>query len=202
MKIIKSIGLVRLATMAAVILTAGMAFSQEAVTAKGDDLTVPPPSYAKFDAELTQTMLDLFNSPIMKAQRDLSAGEMGGYVFESLKISYFTTDKSFEDVTTYYSEKFAQDGEIETRSLMDPPEDMLELEQMTGLSWGDGYMEKYQNAYEKHMGEESMMASYSQGSFGEKMVSIEVESPHFDPGSFKKVDKTSIMYMVMTLKKK
>jgi hypothetical protein len=127
---------------------------------------------------------------------------MGGYVFESLKISYFTTDRSFEDVTAYYSEKLGQDAEIEIRSLVDPPEEMMELEQMTGLSWGDGFMEKYQNAYEEYMGEESMMASYNQGGFGEKMVTIEVESPHFDPGTFQKVNKTSIMYMVMTLKKK
>ena len=199
---IKSKNFVAVATLAAGLLFAGLAFSQEAVTAKGDDLTVPPPSRAKFDAELTQTMLDLFNSPIMKAQRDLSAGEMGGYVFESLKISYFTTDRSFEDVTAYYSEKLGQDAEIETGSLVNPPEDMLELEQMTGLSWDDGFMEKYKKAYEDHMGEESMMASYNQGSFGEKMVTIEVESPHFDPSTFKKVNNTSIMYMVMTLKKK
>lgn len=193
---------IALAVMVVVFLTTGFVFPQEAVTAKGDDLTIPPPSYAKFDAKLTQTMLDLFNSPIMKAQMDLSAGEMGGFVFESLKISYFTTDRSIEDVTAYYSEKLGQNAEIEASSLVDPPEEMMELEQMTGLTWDDGFMEKYQKAYEDYMGEESMMATYSQGSFGEKMVTIEVESPHFDPGSFKKVNKTSIMYMVMTVKKK
>lgn len=202
MKMIKSKNLVIVATLAGVILSAGLAFSQEAVTAKGDDLTIPPPSHAQFDANLTKTMLDLFNSPIMKAQRDLSAGEMGGYVFESLKISYFTTDRSIEDVTAYFSGKLGQDAEIETSPLVDPPEEMMELAQMTGLSWGDGFMEKYQKAYEGYMSEESMMATYSQGGFGEKMVIIEVESPYFDPGSFKKVNKTSIMYMVTTLKKK
>ena len=202
MNMIKSNYLVIVGTLIAVIFTAGLAFSQEAVTAKGDDLTVPPPSYAKFDAEMTQTMLDLFNSPIMKAQRDLAASEMGGYVFESLKISYFTTDRSIEDVIGYFSEKLGQDAEIETSSLVDPPEEMMELEQMTDLSWGDEFMAKYQKAYEEYMNEESMMATFSQGGFGEKMVTIEVENPYFDPSTFKKMNKTSIMYMVMTLKKK
>jgi hypothetical protein len=198
----KSIDLLKVATLIAVILSAGFVFSQEAVTAKSDDLTVPAPGYAKFDADLTQSMLHLFNSPIMKAQRELSASEMGGYVFESLKISYFTTDRNIEDVTGYFSEKLGQEVEIETSSLVDPPEEMMELEEVTGLSWGDGFMEKYQKAYEEYMDEESRMATYSSGNFSEKLVSIEVESPYLDPGSFKKVNKTSIMYMVMTVKKK
>ena len=202
MNMIKSNNLVKVGTLIAVVLSAGLVFSQEAVTAKGDDLQVPPPSYAKFDTKLTQTMLDLFNSPIMKAQRDLSAGEMGGYVVESLKISYFTTDRSIEDVMGYFSEKLGQDAEIETRTLVDPPEEMMELEQMTGLSWGDEFMAKHQKAYEEYMNEESMMATFSQGGIGEKLVTIEVENPYLDPSTFKKSNKTSIMYMVMTLKKK
>jgi len=138
----------------------------------------------------------------MKAVRDLTAGEMGGYVFETLKISYFTTDRSIEEVTGYFTEKLGQEAEIETEALVDPPEEMREMEEMTGLSWEDGFMKKYQKAYEEYMDEESRMATYSSGNFSEKLISIEVESPYLDPGSFKKVNKTSIMYMVMTVKKK
>ena len=120
-----------LAVMVAVFLTSGFVFPQDAVTAKADDLQVPPPNYAKFDAGMTQTMLDIFNSPIMKAVRDLTAGEMGGFVFETLKISYFTTDRSIEEVTDYFNEKLGQEAEIETDVLVNPPEEMREMERET-----------------------------------------------------------------------
>ncbi len=191
-----------LAVMVAVFLTSGFVFPQDAVTAKADDLQVPPPNHAKFDAGMTQTMLDIFNSPIMKAVRDLTAGEMGGFVFETLKISYFTTDRSIEEVTDYFNEKLGQEAEIETDVLVNPPEEMREMEEMTGLSWSKDFMDRYQKAYEDYIDEESRKASYSQGSYSEKLVTIEIESPYVDPSSFKKVNKTSIMYMVISLKKK
>ena len=191
-----------LAVMVAVFLTSGFVFPQDAVTAKADDLQVPPPGFAKFDVGMTQTMLDIFNSPIMKAVRDLTAGEMGGDVFETLKISYFTTDRSIEEVTDYFNEKLGQEAEIETDVLVNPPEEMREMEEMTGLSWSKDFMDRYQKAYEDYIDEESRKASYSQGSYSEKLVTIEIESPYVDPSSFKKVNKTSIQYMVMSFKKK
>jgi hypothetical protein len=191
-----------LAVMVVVFLTTGIVFPQDAVTAKADDLQVPPPSFAKFDVGMTQTMLDIFNSPIMKAVRDLTAEEMGGYVFETLKISYFTTDRSIEEVTGYFTEKLSQEAEIETDVLVDSPEEMREMEEMTGLSWSNDFMDRYQKAHEDYIDEESRKATYSQGSFTEKLVTIEIESPYLDPSTFKKVNKTSIMYMVISFKKK
>ena len=191
-----------LAVMVVVFLTTGFVFPQDAVTAKADDLQAPPPSFAKFDVGMTQTMLDIFNSPIMKAVRDLTADEMGGYVFETLKISYFTTDRTIEEVTDYFTEKLGQEAEIETDVLVDSPEEMREMEEMTGLSWSNDFMDRYQKAHEDYIGEESRKATYSQGSYTEKLVTIEIESPYLDPSSFKKVNKTSIMYMVISLKKK
>jgi hypothetical protein len=191
-----------LAVMVAVFLSTGFVFPQDAVTAKADDLQVPPPSFAKFDVGMTQTMLDLFNSPIMKAVRDLQAGEMGGYVFETLKISYFTTDHNIEEVTGYFTEKLGQEAEIETGVLVDSPEEMREMEEMTGLSWSNDFMDRYQKAHEDYIDEESRKATYSQGSYTEKLVTIEIESPYLDPSTFKKVNKTSIMYIVMSFKKK
>jgi len=200
-KYVRKMNRVLVSAMVMLILT-GFVFSQDAVTAQSGDLQVPPPSYAKFDAELTQTMLGLFNSPIMKAQLEMSAGEMGGYAFDSLKISYFTTERSLEEVIDYFAQKLGQEAEIEYGPFVDSPEEMMEMEEMTGLSWHDGFMEKYQRAYETYMDEESQTAVFNTGSFSDKMITIEIENPFLDPGTFKKVDKTSIMYMVMTLKKK
>ena len=193
---------IALVVMVAVFLATGFVFPQDAVTAKADDLQAPPPSFAKFDVDMTQTMLDIFNSPIMKAVRDLTADEMGGYVFETLKISYFTTDRTIEEVTDYFTEKLGQEAEIETGVLVDSPEEMREMEEMTGLSWSNDFMDRYQKAHEDYIDEESRKATYSLGSYLEKLVTIEIESPYFDPSSFKKVNKTSIMYMVMSFKKK
>lgn len=190
-----------LAIIIAVFLTTEFVYSQDAVTAKADDLQVPPPNYAKFDAALTQVMLDIFNSPIMKAVRNLSADEMRDYAFDTLKISYYTTDRSIEEVTGYFAEKLGQHAQIETGALVDSPEEMIEMEEMTGLSWSSGIMDKYKKPYEEYRDEESRKAAYSVGSFAEKLVTIEVESPYLDPNSFKKMNKTSIMYMVITLKK-
>jgi hypothetical protein len=138
----------------------------------------------------------------MKSVRDLTADEMGGYVFETLKISYFTTDRTIEEVLGYFTEKLGQEAEIETGVLVDSPEEMREMEEMTGLSWSNDFMDRYQKAHEDYIDEESRKATYSLGSYLEKLVTIEIESPYFDPSSFKKVNKTSIMYMVMTVKKK
>jgi hypothetical protein len=186
----------------AVLITAGFVFSQDATSAGNEDLLVPPPGYAKFDSAMTKSMLNIFNSPIMKAQRGLSADEMGGYVFDTLKVSCYTTDRGIEELIGYFAEKLGQEAELETGALVDSPDEMIELEEMTGLSWDKGFIEKYKRAYEEYESEESQTASFNAGNFPEKLVAIEIENPYFDPSTFKKVNKTSIMYMVFSYKKK
>ncbi len=187
---------------AAVLLSAAFMFSQDVAMAKKEDLQVPPPSFTKFDASLTQSMVNIFNSAVMGAQREISASEIGGYTIAGVKISCFTTDRSLEEVSRYFAEKLGQEAEIETDALAGSLEEMKEMEKLTGLSWDKSLMAKFQKASEEYMGEESRTAGYDAGHFPERVVSIEIQSPYLDLSSFKKVNKTSIMYMVITLKKK
>lgn len=183
-----------------VTMTIGLAFSQEAEIAQESDLKVAPPSFAKFSPDLTRSMLEIYNSPVVAATREKAAVEMGGVEVTSFKLACFTTKRSLEEVMTYFKNKVGQDGVVETGDLVEDPTVLEQMAQRVGVEWDKGFIAKYRKAYEKYQGERSKKVTFMMGDFLEKMVIIEIESPYFDPGTFKKENKTSIFYSIMSLK--
>lgn len=187
--------------MVALTLLAGHPlFSQSAPSEK--DLFVLPPGYAKFDSGQTQALAEFFKPMNQQVAKNMEAGT--GFKIE-LRAYVFVCDKSVEDVAGYYEDKLEQPGEIETRPVFSPPEELTEDEDESGFTLPQDFLDRYQAAYEKYGDLEQAQVEFDAGDLdyakGGTSVTIEIENPGVDFKTLTPLKKTVITYTVVKFTK-
>ncbi|MFQ5722574.1 MAG: hypothetical protein ACE5GI_08785, partial [Candidatus Aminicenantales bacterium] len=184
----------------AIIFTAEFMYSHISLSFGEDELKVPPPSYARYEKALTKAIMDIENQPVVKEVLSKSFEESGiGYAIESRTVYCFVSERNIKEVANYYGEQLGEQYEISSEPIMNPPEELAQIEKLSGLSWEKSFMESYQKAYAEYKGVESKQANFEVSEWPKAIVEIEIESPFLDQTIWKLNNKTLIMYTVTKL---
>lgn len=178
---------------------------------RGQELIVPPPDHARFDADLSSSAREQLQAFGTYERR--VGGTEGHWEGRELELYVYTTDRPFEEVHSYYGDASQQlgrhgYGDIEQEPMGTTSPDQLQTmaEQHGFPQW---YVEGYRELYPQLQGRTGRSAEFSiddrhqtgveRSPHSYRDVQITVMQPFPDLRAGELHEQTVIQYVVMTM---
>jgi hypothetical protein len=171
----------------------------------GEDLLVPPPDQARFDAELSTAATELLT--VVGAEHRVS-GTGGTWEGQQAHVYVYITDQPLDDVHAYYMNAARQRGMMqENGEIEDEPLDALPPDVFASVAEAQGIPERFVDAYrqlyptlEGRMGQVAEFTFYdTRQADSFRIVEVEIMNPYANLFAGELREQTGIQYSVVTM---